>query len=128
MLEKIKSNKNMILCEALSLAALLLGFSVYFLSAKNCFDIPLIRNFLPDFLWMVSFMLALVPLLKEVFKKHAIFISATICFLLSAVFELFQFLGILSGTGDILDVAVYFAADVISCMIIKNIYVRRKPT
>ena len=126
MKKEIKLDKRLILCELLSFLSLSFGILIYALSYKKILYIHLIRSFFPDFLWMLSFMLAITPLLMEVFSKHAILISALLCLLLSVLFELFQFLDILGGTGDILDIAVYFAADILSCIIIKFIYVRRK--
>jgi len=83
---------------------IMMGTAIYFLSDKILFPV-LIKNFLPDGLWAYSLISCMLIVWNR--KIHALWIS--LVFVLFFVLELLQYLGIISGTGDIFDIFIYFA-------------------
>jgi hypothetical protein len=79
-----------------------------------------IRNYLPDGLWAF----ALISILYFIWQgqpKLLWLIAAAVVFVL---FELFQATGIIEGTGDPIDVLIYFFFSGISIFIHRNIIVK----
>ena len=77
-----------------------------FLKAEsiNC---DLVKYYLPDFIWAFSLNCGLNAIFNT---KKSVFINGGVVFGISALWELAQYVGITSGTGDLIDVAMYLAA------------------
>lgn len=121
----MKKKKNeFILFSAISFFCLVAGASVYIfaLEENSAFFFRILRNYGPDFLWLLSFEFALAPIFKELFPKKYLLITFIICTLTGTAFEILQKLNFFKGTGDIYDVSVYFTAALLGCRIIKTIY------
>ena len=118
----MKTTKRNIILSALSL---IVGGSIYILTRPDShiavlangiiplpkiqgyiyqLNIDAIKNFLPDFLWAFSFTCAFFVITRN--RKHVILIVA----LCGILWESLQFTGIISGTGDIIDVIMYLTA------------------
>lgn len=110
-------------------AVLLLGFVIYILFRENThisklvlakidvslikeifyfFDNDFVKYYLPDFLWAFSLNCLLhaiyLPNVKVSIK------CSLVAFLIGVLYEVFQCLNIVSGTGDLLDVLLYLLA------------------
>ena len=72
------------------------------------------RYYLPDFLWGLSLGCTLVAVCKP--SREKCWICGAVSFSCGCLWEALQLLGVLSGTGDLLDVAMYFLAAII-CII-----------
>ncbi len=66
-----------------------------------------LKYYFPDFLWAFSLNCGLNAIFNT---KKSHLINSVIVFVLSALWEMSQYLGIVSGTGDFIDVAMYFVA------------------
>ena len=76
---------------------------IYLLSSVTEIHL-LIKNYFPDGLWAYSFLSALLI----VWSRQVNFLWILIGFSLSAGFELLQHFHWIAGTGDIIDIVVYF--------------------
>ena len=74
----------------------------------------LFRFYLPDFLWAFSLSCGLIAIHNP--GTTGIIICALAAFLLGAVWELLQHLGVVSGTADIHDAIMYLLASTL-CII-----------
>ncbi len=70
-------------------------------------DCDFIKYYLPDFIWALSLNCGLNAIFNT---KKSLLINGGIVFGISALWELAQYVGITSGTGDLIDVAMYLAA------------------
>jgi hypothetical protein len=80
------------------------GIYIYFYSnhySSNGF----IRNQLPDGLWAYAFCSAILIIWNRQMNTFWLLVL----FLIFIIIELLQYLQVIRGTGDILDIAVYFA-------------------
>ncbi len=77
-----------------------------FLKAEsiNC---DLVKYYLPDFIWALSLNCGLNAIFNT---KKAVFINGGVVFGIGVLWELAQYVGITSGTGDLIDVAMYTLA------------------
>lgn len=85
------------------LLPLILGYIIYLLTLNHK-HIIILGNYLPDGLWayaLLSSVLIIWDRQKNIFWIIFIYIAA-------ALFEIFQYLHFISGTGDILDILVYY--------------------
>lgn len=119
----------------LSIFALFLGGAIYILFRENSYisniielflDLSFMRNvfnpfecdfikyYLIDYLWALSLISGLNSLFTT--KKETLLICLFV-FSLGGIWEILQFLNIISGTGDIADIFMYLAA-VITTVII----------
>ena len=73
----------------------------------SCFDNVFVKYYLPDFLWGFSLCCAIQLILNPKNKKSMICCSM-VAFLCGLVYEIIQWVGIVGGTGDIIDVLFYF--------------------
>ena len=64
---------------------------------------PFIRNYFPDGLWAYAFLSAILI----VWKRQINVLWVTILFLVSATFEVLQVAGLVTGTGDVIDLVFY---------------------
>lgn len=110
----------------ISLCTLIIGITIYY-----CFywDILIVntnysaffRNYVPDFLWMISFYLFSINFTKQLTSKY-ILLTSIYAFILGLLFELLQFFNIVSGTFDILDIITYVIAIIFACIVEKIIW------
>ena len=124
--------KNISLC----LSALSFGFLLYVLFRPNTYVgsllngwayIDIIRQmssffasdlckfYLPDFLWAFSLGCGLIAIYTP--KTTGVVVCALCPFLCGLTWELLQHFALLSGTGDIVDIIMYFLASAL-CLII----------
>ena len=135
-----KRKKNILF----SLISLIVGSLLYILFRKNTYiggilngieNIYISRErylfqvsdffkfYLPDFLWGFSLGCGLIAIHNPRIK--GVIICASYSFLCGLIWELLQYLEVLSGTGDIHDVIMYLLASVV-CIIINLKETRRK--
>ncbi|MBR2240264.1 MAG: hypothetical protein IJ890_02615 [Clostridia bacterium] len=112
-----------------SIFALLLGVLIYYLYQKqilikNNLFFSFIRNYLPDILWAISFYSISAIFLKEITKNYIIY-TAIYIIIISIIFELLQFTGVVRGTFDIFDIIIYAISAIIASLI-ENKYWRDK--
>ena len=93
---------------------LILGIFIYYLYhqgivIKNTGITMFIRDYIPDFLWMVSFYFFSINYSKRITKKYILFTSVY-TFVLGLIFELLQLVNIVRGTFDIFDIITYIIA------------------
>lgn len=109
-----------------AIATLSIGILIYILFkyqilTKGNYISTFIRNFVPDFLWMISFYFVSVCYMKSLTKRY-MFATALYTFIFSILFELCQLSGKVYGTFDVLDIGVYFIAVLIAYTIEKFIF------
>ena len=81
-----------------------------------------LRYYLPDFLWGLSLGCYLQAV--HLPERHGVFICGSVVVVLGAGWEFAQFMNIVSGTADLLDVLMYLAAGVVT--VIMNYKERKK--
>lgn len=81
----------------------------------STYTIDLFKYYLPDFLWGVSLGCALIAIYVP--ARKGVIIGSSLSLLCGCVWELLQYLEVLSGTGDIHDVIMYILASTV-CIII----------
>ena len=114
---------------------MLLGLIIYLLFNKNTLIARFICSFLPipnmrmpngllidaikgygaDYLWSIAFVLTIQSILALDRKKLWLLL---LCSLLGILYEILQFIGVIYGTADILDVFVYFGGSLSGAFII----------
>ena len=107
----------------ISLITLILGISIYYLykegiMTNNTNVTAMIRNFVPDFLWMFSFYFFRVIFSKKVTKKY-ISVTAFYSLFLGIGFEIMQKTRLIKGTFDYWDITIYVISISIACLIEK---------
>ena len=126
---------NRLFYAVLSVASLLLGGILYLLFRENTYISALLKDFtvleeirgnlrfiendfikyyFPDFLWSFSLAFGLLTIFDCNFRS--IVICSEISFFCGLFWEIFQFLNIVSGTGDLFDIAMYLTAAV--CVVV----------
>lgn len=80
------------------------GCFIYLFSETRTFP-AVIRNYLADGLWAYAFISCILIIWDR--KVKTVWIAIT--FLVPAVFEFFQYKHLLPGTGDVLDLCIYYA-------------------
>ncbi|MBR2744782.1 MAG: hypothetical protein IKE01_05775 [Clostridia bacterium] len=103
---------------------LILGVIIYSLYhykvlAKNNYLSSIIKNYVLDGLWVISFYFIVVCFMKKITQKY-IWVTAIYTVILGALFEICQYKNIVNGTSDYLDIIVYFCASCIACLIEKK--------
>lgn len=81
---------------------IVLGITIYLLKAFQ--DFTVVRNYIPDGLWAYALVSSLLIIWERKIKTQWI----TICIMMFLMFEIFQYFEILDGTGDIIDIIIYF--------------------
>ena len=112
----------------ISICFLLLGVLIYFLFdigllTKENLVFSIIRDFLPDLCWILSFFFISI-IFMAIIIKHSIIINSIYVFLVSVLYECLQCFNIAKGTFDMLDILNYIISILIACLIEKLI--RRK--
>jgi hypothetical protein len=98
---------------------LLAGYFIY--RAGNSEFIPLlIKDYFPDGLWAWSF----ISVILIIWDRQFHFSWILSCYFLAALFEFFQYLHFIPGTGDAADVIVYFV--VFSAGLALNHYFKKR--
>ena len=110
----------------ISLCTLILGIFIYYLYhqgvlIENTHFLVFIRNYIPDFLWMVSFYFFSINYSQRITKNYIIFTSIY-TFALGLIFELLQLVNIVRGTFDILDIATYIISILLASIVEKYIW------
>lgn len=109
-----------------SVVTLILGILIYFLYnngiiIEKSFISKFIRNYIPDFLWMLSFYFFSINYSKRITKRYII-LTSTYSFALGLIFELFQYAKKVKGTFDILDIITYTISILFACIVEKYIW------
>lgn len=84
------------------------------LSLSNC---TFLKYYFPDYLWAFSLLCCLNAVGKQ---AKTMLYRACAVFLMGALWEIFQYSHIISGTGDLIDVFMYLAA-VLSVVLLDGI-------
>lgn len=105
------------------ISTLLVGILIYYLYnmqflAKTDIISSFIRNYIPDFLWMISFYCLSAKFSKDL-TKHYIIFTAIYVIILGVFFEILQLTGVVNGTFDIFDIITYIISTVFACLIEK---------
>ena len=105
----------------LSIVALILGIIVYLLYSNNVVIenntiSAFIRNYIPDFLWTISFYFLCINLSKKITQKYFL-VTSLYALALGVIIELMQLLNIINGTFDVFDIATYLVAILFACFV-----------
>ncbi len=108
----------------ISIFTLLIGILLYLLFNNGIFEknnliSNIIRNYLPDMLWIISFFFASITFFKNITQKYIILTSIYVLSI-GIIYEVMQKLKIVFGTFDFIDILVYCIAIIIACFIEKN--------
>lgn len=116
--------------------ALILGFLIYILFRTNTYIakpfeavrwIEYIRRYLlrgscdfikfyfPDFLWGFSLNCGLVAIYLPGFKGNVV--CGCVAFFCGCIWEALQYIGVVNGTGDIVDITMYLLASIFNIII-----------
>ena len=109
----------------LAIIVFIIGVAVYWLFnnniiVKNNIIYTIIRNYLSDGLWAISFYFIAINFSKNITKKY-ILLTSIFVFSIGIIFEIMQLINIAHGTFDLIDIFVYLIAILISCLIEKYI-------
>ena len=119
-------NKRVIL----SVVSFMIGVVIYWLFNNNVLTksnliYTIIRNYVSDGLWVISFFFIAINFSENITKKY-ILLTSLFVLIVGVIFEVMQLTNIANGTFDLLDILVYFIAILIACLIEKNIYGGKK--
>ena len=108
----------------ISTVFLIIGIITYYfygigVLSKNNLCFSLIRNYIPDICWTISFFFMSINFAFIIFKKY-ILINAIYVLTVAFIFEVLQLFGIVGGTFDIIDILIYIIFVLISCIIEKR--------
>lgn len=140
LITKIKQiDRAMVICSVVCFAALAIGLMPYlfirtsstyvtsFLGLffefrqipldKNGLLYPLITSFFSDFCWAFAMPFFLFVFTRGRLSKYFYMLNMPI---IGGLLELFQFLGIVDGVGDIIDVIIYFIASFLGYIILER--------
>jgi hypothetical protein len=90
---------------------LLLGIGIYELSNATVLN-GFFRNYLPDGLWAFS----LVSSLLIIWNRRIKIFWIVLIFIFYISFEIFQYIKVINGTGDYIDVLIYFGFSTIALL------------
>ena len=112
----------------LSIYFLILGVLIYFLFdikiiSKDILVFSIIRNYLPDLCWTMSFFFLSITLTSNITNKPLL-INSLYVLTISLLYEFLQFVKLAKGTFDIGDIFIYIISIIFACLIEKMI--RRK--
>ena len=104
----------------------MIGVAIYWLFNigllhKNNLICTIIRNYLSDGLWVISFFFIAINFSKDITQKY-ILLTSVFVFIVGIIFEFMQLTNIANGTFDLIDILVYFIAVLISCPIEKKLW------
>ena len=112
----------------LSLFFIIVGLLIYVIYrneiiTKSNIILSTIRNYLPDICWTFSFYFASINFAFNISKNYIV-LNSVYVLLISMLFELLQYFGIIKGTYDTVDIFIYIFSIMIACLI--EIKMRRK--
>lgn len=112
----------------LALVFIIVGAIIYLLYdvkyiTKSNMIYSLIRNYLPDICWTLSFFFININFAYNISKK-AMVLNSMYIFVIALIFEFLQYFNVVSGTFDALDILFYSISIIIACFIENNL--RRK--
>ena len=95
-------------------------FFIGFLSKSNLF-LTIIRDFIPDICWTISFFFISINFSKRIFRNY---ILANSLYVLGVAFlyEIIQLLHIVKGTFDPIDLILYVASVITACLVEKYLW------
>ena len=102
----------------LSAFFLILGILIYYLYNVRILKYNetfclLIRNYIPDVCWTISFFFTSINFTKNI-TKNDLFINSIYVFLIAYLYEISQFFNIVKGTFDLIDIVIYLLAIIIA--------------
>ena len=108
----------------LSIISFVIGVVIYWLFnyrflSKNNLMCTIMRNYLPDGLWVISFFFIAVNFSKNITQRY-ILLTSIFVFVIGIIFEIMQLVNIANGTFDLIDILVYFIAILIACFVEKK--------
>ena len=112
----------------LSLFFIIVGLLIYVIYrneiiTKSNIILSTIRNYLPDICWTFSFYFSSINFAFNISKNYIV-LNSVYVLLISMLFELLQYFGIIKGTYDTVDIFIYIFSIMIACLI--EIKMRRK--
>ncbi len=112
----------------LSFAFFIIGFFIYFLFKveiieKNNIVFLIIRNYVPDICWVLSFYFLSISIMSNITKNDLLFNSLYVL-IISLLYEFLQYFKIINGTFDLLDIIIYVLSIGLASLI--EIKIRRK--
>ena len=111
----------------LSICLLVCGIFIYLFFNSEFIDksnivTTIIRNFIPDLLWAMSFFFFSIVFARKVFKHYKI-VNSLYVLIIGICFELLQLINVVNGTFDMLDIFVYVLSVLLANLI--DIYIWR---
>ena len=105
----------------LALVFMIIGTIIYLLYdvkyiTKSNIIYSLIRNYLPDIFWTLSFFFMNINFANNISRK-AIVLNSIYVFVIALTFEFLQYFNIAKGTFDILDILFYSISIIIASFI-----------
>ncbi len=112
----------------LSFAFFIIGLFIYFLFKveiieKNNIVFLIIRNYVPDICWVLSFYFLSISIMSNITKNDLLFNSLYVL-IISLLYEFLQYFKIINGTFDLLDIIIYVLSIGLASLI--EIKIRRK--
>lgn len=106
---------------SLSMIFMILGMVIYLLFdikfiSKSNIVFSLIRNYLPDICWVLSFFFININFAYNISKK-ALILNSIYIFVIALIFEFLQLFNIARGTFDVLDILIYSISIIIACFL-----------
>lgn len=83
----------------------------------------LIRNYLPDICWTLSFFFININFAYNI-SKNAVILNSIYIFIIALIFEILQYFHIAQGTFDFIDILIY-SVSILTAFFIEN-KIRRK--
>ncbi len=105
----------------------MIGIIIYMLfhfklMVNNNIFTSIIRNYIPDMCWTISFFLASIVIAKNIIKKY-ILLNSIFVITTAFIFEVMQKANIIKGTFDYYDLCIYMISIIIATII--EIKIRR---
>lgn len=122
----MKISRTILIRINLSIISFFIGVVIYWLFnnsllSKSNLIYTIIRNYLSDGLWAISFFFVAINFSKNITKNY-ILLTAVFVVGIGIIFEIMQLLKIVNGTFDLIDVLVYFISVLIACLFEKIIW------
>ncbi len=90
----------------------------YFRDLLRPYSFNFLKYYFPDFIWGFALNLGFAAIFEP--KGREVIICVTCAFVCGTAWESFQYLGIVSGTGDVWDIAMYLVSSAITFIINKK--------
>lgn len=104
-----------------AISTMIIGIVIYALFrqgvvSKSNFVLAFIKNYIPDMLWMISFMNVCIIYCEGIHKNY-IALAGTYTLIIGIIFEATQYWHLVRGTFDFIDILSYFIAIIIVSLI-----------